>query len=920
MSSSHPESGLRGRRREREALDRLVETVRAGQSAVLVLRGEPGAGKTALLDYVRARASGCRLAQVGGVESEMELAFAGLHQLCAPMLQRLQELPGPQRDALGVAFGLRAGGAPDRFLVGLAVLTLLSAAATEQPLVCLIDDAQWLDRASVQALGFAARRLLADPVGVVFAVREPADHQELAGLPGLAVVGLGDADARLLLASVIRGRLDERVRDRIIAETRGNPLALLELPRALTPEELAGGFGFAAAQPVASRIEQGFVGRLQSLPDQTQRLLLTAAAEPLGDVALMWRAADRLRIAAAAAAPAEAAGLIELGARVRFRHPLVRSAAYRAAPLPERQAVHHALADATDPQADPDRRAWHRAHAAVGPDEAVAGELERSAARAQARGGVAAAAAFLQRATELTPDSAGRGVRALAAAQAKLDAGAPDTASELLAAAELGPLDGLQRARLERLRAQIAFAVNRGRDAPPLLLTAAGRFAPLDAGLARETYLEALGAAMVAGSLGSGGGVGAAAEVARAAPPAPRPPRPVDLLLDGLATRFTQGYAAGVPPLQRALQAFRHADGRSQGDGRWLWLACRAAPEVWDDEAWHELSIREVRLAREAGALTVLPLALNYFANVHLHAGQFAAASALIDEADAITQATGNAPIMYTSLVLAAWRGRQAPALELIEAGARDASTRGEGRVISLAEYATAVLDNGLGHYDAALAAAQRASEHDDLSLFGWVLVELVEAGARSGRPELAADALLRLGEQTLASGTQWALGIQARSRALLSAGPAADALYREAIDRLARTRIAVHLARAHLIYGEWLRRENRRLDAREHLRRAHAMFGRIGAEAFAERARRELLAIGETVRAPATDTLDALSAQEAQIARLARDGQTNPEIGALLFLSPRTVEWHLRKVFTKLDISSRRQLRKALPDPGPAA
>ena len=571
--------------------------------------------------------------------------------------------------------------------------------------------------------------------------------------------------------------------------------------------------------------------------------------------------------------------------------------------------------------ADPDRRAWHRAQAALGPDETVAGELERSADRAQGRGGIAAAAAFLERATELTPDPARRGARALAAAQAKFEAGAPDAAYELLAAAEIGPLDELQRARLARLRAQIVFARRRGSDAPPLLLDAAKRLEPLDAGLARETYLEALGAAIFAGRLGGRCGVREVAEAARAAPPGPQPRRPIDLLLDGLATRFTEGYAAGVPPLRRALQAFRREALRSEDDIlRWLWLAWLLAGDLWDDEAWHELATRAVRLAREAGALTVLPIALDYRAGVHVHAGEFAAASALIEEADAITAATGNAPLRYTSLLLAAWRGEEAQALKLIEAGARDATARGEGRAIGLAEYATAVLYNGLGRYEAALAGAQRACEHDDLVFFGWSLVELVEAGARSGAHDAAAGALRQLEERTRAAGTDWALGIQARSRALLSDGQAADALYREAIERLARSRIVVHLARAHLVYGEWLRRENRRVDAREQLRIAYEMLSRIGAEAFAERARRELLATGETVRKRTIETRDVLTAQEAQIARLAAQGRTNPEIGTQLFISPRTVEYHLHKVFTKLGISSRRKLRDALRDSTQAA
>jgi len=914
MSNRHPGLGLRGRRTELAALDRLLAEVRAGQSRVLVLRGEAGVGKTALLDYLQGQASGFRVARAVGVESEMELAFAGLHQLCTPMLGNLAGLPGPQRDALGTVFGLSTGEVPDRLLVGLAALGLLSAVAEELPLVCLVDDAQWLDQASAQALAFVARRLLAEPVALVFAVREPSEEQQWRDLLPLAVGGLSSGDARALLDSVTPGRLDERVRDRIVAETRGNPLALLELPRGLSAAELAGGFGVPDTPTLAGRIERSFLRQLQSLPVKTQRLLLAAAAEPIGDVTLLWRAAKWLGVGADAAAPAEAAGLIELGARVRFRHPLLRAAVYRAAALPDRREVHRALAEATDPGADPDRRAWHRALAATGPDEAVARELERSATRAQGRGGVAAAAAFLQRSAELTPDPARRGARALAAAAAKFAAAAPDAAYELLAMAELGRLDQLQRAELARLRARMAFAERRGSDAPQLLLDAAKKLGPLDSGLARETYLEALGAAISAGRLGRGLTVRQAAEAARAAAPsAPRPPRPLDLLLDGAATRLAEGYVAGVPSLRRALDALGRHGGRSEaGIMGWLPLAA-IAPELWDDATWHELTARAVGLAREAGALAVLPVALTYRAAVDVHAGEFGAAAGLIEEANAITAATGSASLGYISMILAAWRGGETQALELIEALVRDATARGWGRVLGLAWYATAVLHNGLGGYEAALVGARRACEYEDLGFFGWSLAELVEAGARSGASDEASAALRQLSERTRAAGSEWALGIQARSRALLSDGPAADTLYREAIDRLGRSRIAVHLARAHLVYGEWLRREQRRVEAREHLRAAHDMFGRFGAAAFAERARRELQATGETVRKRTVDTTDALTVQEAQVARLAAEGHTNPEIGARLFISPRTAEYHLHKVFSKLGISSRRQLRHHL-------
>jgi DNA-binding CsgD family transcriptional regulator len=900
---------LQGRRRECEALDRVLQRVRVGESSALVLRGEAGIGKTALLDYVAEQASGCRLARAAGVQSEMELAFAGLHHLCAPLLDGLARLPAPQRGALEVAFGLRDGAAPDRFLVALAVLSLLAEAAEARPLVCVIDDAQWLDRASAMVLAFVARRLLAEHVAVVFSVREPADADALAGLPELHVGGLADPDARSLLASVVFGRLDERVRDRIVAETGGNPLALLELPRGLTPAELAGGFGLPDARPLASRIEQSFLQRARSLPHDAQLLLLVAAAEPVGDPALLWRAAERLGISSTAGGPAEAADLIELGLRVRFKHPLVRSAVYRGTAAQDRRAVHRALAESTDPVADPDRRAWHAAHATAIPDEDVAAGMLRSADRAQRRGGRAAAAAFLERAMELTPDPRLRVERALVAAQAKLDVADHAAASELITVARQSPLDELQRARVERLRAQIAFARDRGRDAPPLLLDAARRLEPLDAAAARETYLEAIAAAMFSGRLATGPGVREVAQLAQSAPPAPDP-NPSDRLLSALATRFTEGYAPAFSALSSALHAIGEAE-----DSRWLELACRLSQDLWDDELWHVLATRGVRVAREAGALSTLPVAANYRAALHVHAGAFDAGSSLIDEIDAITQATGIAPLKYASLMLAAWRGDQAQAMELFEPALQNATARGEGTGIGTFGWATALLHNGGGRHEQALAAAQQACEHEDVIMFGWALVELIEAAVRVGELDAAATAFERLSERTRASGTEWALGIEAGSRALLSDAESAEPLYRESVERLARSRGAVHLARGQLTYGEWLRRQNRRTEARELLRSAHESFSRIGAQAFAERAGRELLATGETARRLTVDTRDALTPQEAQVARLARDGHTNPEIGARLFISPRTVEYHLHKVFRKLDVSTRRDLRRVLAD-----
>ncbi|HEY2741685.1 MAG TPA: AAA family ATPase [Gaiellaceae bacterium] len=900
---------LQDRGSEREVLDRLLEAVRGGESRALVVCGEPGVGKSALLEYVVGRASGFRIARTAGVQSEMELAFAGLEQLCAPLLDRLERLPAPQRNALCVAFGLSAGETPDRFLVGLAALGLLSEAADEQPLLCVVDDSQWLDRASARALAFVARRLQAESVALVLAVREPGE--ELSGLPELSVYGLGDADARALLGSVLPGPLDKRVLDRIVEETRGNPLALLELPRGLPPDKLAGGFGLAAPQALSARIEESFQRRLAPLPAKTQQLLLLAAAEPLGDPVLLWRAGDRLGIDSEAAEAAEAEGLLQLGARVIFRHPLARSAVYRAASPHQRREVHRALGEATDPAVDPDRRAWHRAQAASGPDEAVAAELARSADRARARGGLAAAAAFLERAAALTPDSTQRSVRALAAAEAKMKAGAPDSALGLLASAETAPLDELQRARAERLRAQIAFEQSRGNDAPLLLLSAAMRLEPLEPTLARETYLDAIRAAL---QVGDGATRLEVAKAVRAAAPA-EPPRAAELLLTGWGRLLSDGFPAGTDLLRRALIAFRNEPLRGEGEMHGLWYAAGIARSLWDDENWGLLSARHVQLAREAGALSVLSSALETRAEFETNVGELSSAAALLEEADAISQATGSANSDYeSSMLLAAWRDAEGSATERIEAALRETTHKSYREAMSGTEYASAVLQNSLGRYEVALAAAQRSQDHHVLKGSGQLLSELVEAAVRSDEPEQAAAAFEQLSERTRLGGTDWGLGVEARSRALLSEGQSAEDLYREAIARLGRTRIRTALARAHLIYGEWLRRERRRTDAREQLRTAHEMFVRMGAEGFAERARRELRATGETARKRVVETSSRLTARETQVARLARDGLSNPEIGARLFISANTVDYHLRKVFRKLGINSRMQLARVFP------
>ena len=911
---------LLGRATEREALDRLLENVRAGQSAVLVIRGEAGVGKTALLHHCARQAAGFRVARLAGVESEMELPFAALHQLCAPMLDRLDALPPPQQGALCVAFGLESGAAPDRFLVALAALSLLAEVAGERPLLCFVDDAQWLDATSAQVLGFVARRLLAESVAIVFALRDPTDERELAGLPELTLSGLPEDEARALLATVIPGRLDERVRDRFVAETRGNPLAILELPRAVAATRLPGGLGLdEGAYAVPGRIEESFQERLEALPQDARQLLLVAAAEPLDDPLLVWHAAERLGIEFSAAAADATDGLLAIGERVIFRHPLVRSAVYRSATAQERRAVHLALAEATDPQIDPDRRAWHLAQASTAPDERVAMELERSATRAQARGGLGAAAAFLERGATLSPDPARRAARLLAAAGAKRDAGALDAALRLLGALDTEALDELGRARVEMLHGQIAFDQFRAGEAARYLAGAAKRLEPADIGLARTTHLEALGAAMYAGDRHGPAGMRTIAEAALRAPPPRGSPAASDALLEGYALLLTQGHAAAAASLRRARELVLAPHPATDDHGHWLWFAVAGnaitvAQELWDADAWRTLSARHEHFARDRGALVQLQFALNMVAWVRVLAGEVTESAQALEEERMIADATGNRPIAFTEMVVAAWRGEDGRAAELIEATLREAPAR--GRVACFAAYASAVLHNGLGRHAEALDAARSAFEPDHLGFGPFVVPELAEAAARVGDAALLASLLEWLTQRTRVTRSDWSLGTEARVRALMSEGEAADRAYRDAIDRFGRTRLRPELARGHLLYGEWLRREGRRVDARTQLRTAHAMFDAIGLGAFAERARRELVATGEKARRRTVDARDELTGQERQIAGLARDGLSNPEIGARLFLSSRTVEWHLGKVFAKLGITSRMGLRDALPSP----
>jgi DNA-binding CsgD family transcriptional regulator len=878
---------------------------------MLVLQGEAGIGKSALLEYAISSASGFQVVRATGVESEMELPFAGLHQLSARMLDGLALLPEPQRDAMRTALGLASGSTPDRFLIGLALLGLLSEASEKAPLLVVVDDAHWLDVASTQVLAFVARRLLAERVGLVLGTRSVPG--ELSGLPQLFVLGLSDADAGALLASVLSAPFDERVGHRVIAEAHGNPLALLEWPHGLTAAEEGSGLSVPALRRLANRIEEAYRERVAELPRPTRRFLTLAAAEPTGDAELLWRAAARLGVEGGAA-PAIDAGLIEIGATVQFRHPTARAAAYGAASIDDRRGAHRALADVTDAGVDPDRRAWHLALAAAGPDEDAAVELERSAARAQARGGLAAAAAFMKRSVALSSDAARRVRRTLAAAQVSLEAGAFDEALGLLSTAKM--LDEVQLATAELLRGEVAFAASMGSTAPPLLLKAAKSFEPLDVVVARDTYLDAWGAALFAGRLATDGGLVEVSLAARAAPPAGSQ-RPSDLLLDSLATLVTEGLPRSAQLLRDATRVFAEPASPAQRNFRWGWLTTIPSIVLWDEDSWQAISARQLREDRDAGALARLPIDLSGWANLAVWQGDFAAAAVAIAEAESVTEATGTSYRPIAALLLAALRGRALDAAALIESVVREASAGGQGIVLQWAELVNAIVSNGLGRYEQALAPARRAAEEmPHLYISGLALPELIEAAVRSGRPELARDALEHLAERTTAAGTAWGLGMQARSRALLSEGEVADGHYLTSIELLGRTQLGPDLARAHLLYGEWLRREKRRGDARQHLREAYEHLSAIGMEAFAERARRELAATGETARKRSVAATLDLTPQETQVAQLAGEGLTNREIGAQLFISAHTVEYHLKKVFTKMDVTSRAQLRKSVAGP----
>jgi DNA-binding CsgD family transcriptional regulator len=885
---------------------------------VLVLRGEAGIGKTALLRHLTDAAAGLTVTRCAGVESEMELPFAGLHELCAPILDGLESLPEPQQRALRSALGLETGESPDKFLVALGALGLIGAACEHGPLLCVIEDAHWLDHASAQVLGFIGRRLRGEPVGLVFAARAPVtEPNHLMGLPELRIEGVDERTARALLRSLGGMRIDETIRARILDETRGNPLALLELGARMMTAGFAGGFATSDGPTLSRRIEDEYRARLSDLPYDTQQLVLLAAADPVCDLRLIQRAAGRRGLGTTAVDAAVEADMLSVGASVRFRHPLLRSAVYRGASGEQRRAAHEALADASDPELDADRRAWHRAYAATGPDEQVAGELIASAARAQGRGGYAANAAFWERAVALTPDAADRSSRALVAAQAKFAAGDLEATGRLLAEAEGGPLGELEQAIVELLRAQVAFTRTPG-DAPALLLRAATLLEGLNLDLARLAYLQAL---IATGWVGRLGDRDVRLAIARASQSLPmdRVPTATQLLVRGIATWLADGYIAAAPTLKAAIR--QHLNDSPDPD--FVGFSFRVmAINLADDDAWYTMIAGQAKLARERGMLSWLPFTVDGPAEFAVQSGDLAQAEVLLLEAGLIDPTTTAATTPRIALQVAAWRGDISGAREPLQTLTEAAATQGHGFLLGYVDYAKSVLYNGLGDYALAAEVAEKASADADCVPFGvMALSEFVEAAARSHQPERANNAAEQLSAVATASGSDFACGKAAHARALVAEDGAADALYREAIELLSKTRMAIHLARARLNYGEWLRRVNRRADARAQLRSAHTALVAMGANGFAERARRELRATGEKVRRRTGPGSTDLTPQEEQIAQLARQRRTNPEIGAELFLSARTVEWHLRKIFAKLDIRSRRELDTALAHRGnPAA
>jgi DNA-binding CsgD family transcriptional regulator len=902
---------------EKQALSGLLDSVRQGMSGALVLRGEPGVGKSALLAYAGQHAEDTQVVRMVAVESEKNLGFAAVHQLLMPFLPFGDRLPEPQCRALGVAFGLVSGPPADRFLVGLAVLTLLSDVAETRPVLCVVDDAQWLDAESADLLSFVARRLLADRVGLLFGIRETADAEEprLLDLPSLRISGLPEQAAHELLATSISQPIDPSVAARIVAETEGNPLALVEAARELDWDQLGGRAPLPDPLPVGHRLELTFRRRVRELPPDTQALLLLAAACAPGQGHLLWQAAAELGIPESASLPAEAAGLVDFSPQARFSHPLIRSAVYHGATATERRLAHRALASASDPELDVVSRAWHLAAAATRRDEGVAAELDAAARRTRSRGGYAATAVLLERAAQLTPAAESRAERQLAAAETHVLAGTMDRADVLAVEATRGLRNPLSAAQATHLRGRIQAACGRVAEAVVALVNAAERLRLLDPHAAREALLSALESAAFAGWASSALLLEEIARTAGRLPPTGDPPDSVpNLLLRAHTARLTRGYAAGVPAMRAAVLAVLGEDLDADLVLRHFELTTIGAVDLLDDAAVEALTTRWIEQARESGALAKLASGLAFRSTfVDGQSGRLAAAWTVDAEARELGEVTHNPAVVPPTgahrVILLALSGREAEARETAAAVAREAPTRGAAGEAALAAYGLGVLEIGLGNYAAAVGCLEPAYK-DDTPLIGtYALPDLVEAAARGGRRGLAQSALQRLADRAGSTATPLALGLLARSEALLANPDEAEPKYEAALPLLGRTLAAPQLARAHLLYGEWLRRQRRRRESRDQLRQALDMFEGMGLDAFAERTRVELRATGERVLRRRVGTPPELTPQEAQIAALVSRGQANREIATQLFVSPSTVEYHLRKVFRKLGLTSRTQL-----------
>ncbi|MFF4726332.1 AAA family ATPase [Streptomyces mirabilis] len=893
-----------GRREEQRVLTELLDGVRDGHSGTLVLAGEPGTGKTSLLDRAAASGPDVQVVRIFGVESEMVLGFAALHRLLRPWLTEIDALPTPQRDALRTAFGGLAAVPADRYLVGMAVLTLLAEAAVAQPMLCIVDDAHWLDRASVEVLAFVARRLHAEAIGLIFATR-PHGLAVFDGLPALTVQGMPGDDAGSLLAASIAGRLDGAVAAKLVDGTGGNPLALVELAGTLTAEQLTGTAPLPRSLPVGTLLESHYRRQIEQFPAETRALLLLVSAAPTEEPTRLWRAAAQLGVAADRADPALSAGV--LTDSLDFRHPLIRSAVYRGADAADRRRVHAALAAVCDPVLDLDRHAWHRAEATIGLDEEVAAELERASENARIRGGYAEQAAFLSRAADLSPDPQDQAARLVAAARAHLALGEPRAARALLDRAERGLVDPVPRALARQARATAQIYSGRFTDVPTILLEAAESIADREPSLARKMMFEALQAIVFSDDRATTLTLRDLAREVLASPAAETPaPTYTDLFLTGYATRTAVGYRAAVPLMRAALATLDTAENLAEECLPLAVISAFTAEDVWDDKvgrrAWQRLEAHD----RANGALGTLRTTLMVGATWEMRAGRFAAASARHDELAELSDVLRQAHPKIQQVELLAWSGR--------EAEARAAATADVG-FDDVINNSLAILEIGLGRYAEALVGLLPSFERDMPGVANRSLHDIVEAGVRSGDHEAAKAALARMQERVPVSGTPWGLGLLARCRALMADDEQAEELYRESADLLARTQITVELARTHLVYGEWLRRRRRRSDARAQLRKAYEMFTSMGATAFAERARTELTATGERPRGRDEQVTHGLTAQEKQVARLAAAGATNDEIAARLFLSTSTIEYHLTKIFRKLAITSRRKLAGALDD-----